>query len=616
MFQKIFFALVLIIGVYSIHAQTLFEPVQNKRFYHQVDRLEITRGFVKDVHSNLKGLPIKYINQFTYSDDSLSKVDRFNLLQHKEKYYTYFGLINESRRPLLNRFYMSKNDFYHYNDDGVYVGFNPVLNLKGGAETYFNGDDALSSDRNLWHSNKLIYNVRGFELKANFDDEIGVYTYLTDNAYNVPNYVDQRIVANGNNIFPGETWVKGVKEGELKIEEIEQLNTVEFFTARGYVSFDITKHIDFQFGHDKQFVGNGYRSLLLSDNSNAFFFMKLNTQFHKFLYQNLFYEINNWPERDAQNMVHKKFAAYHLLSVNINKNLNIGLFENVIFARRDTNEKAHMEFQYLNPVIFYKAVEHNMGSQGGSIDNNFIGIDGKFNFADHFQLYGQFLLDDISFQTIKPDIDSMLVKYHVKRQRSFDTYSLHTNKWATQLGLKYINVLGVNNFDIQIEHNRARPFTYAHFDTGTRYTHAGQSMAHPLGANFAENILIVRLQPYSRLFMYASVIKSKYGTDSQDSNWGGDLNKNPWYPGDQYEAQLNGTYYNSEAHYNSTVGQGERNDQINLLGTLSYLLKNNFYLDASIMYRDQKNTFTLQSHKTLYIMFGLRLNAFNVDHQF
>ena len=51
---------------------------------------------------------------------------------------------------------------------------------------------------------------------------------------------------------------------------------VDYLDGRGGVTFNIAKFVDFQFGYDKQFMGNGYRSLYLSDYANNYLFLNLN----------------------------------------------------------------------------------------------------------------------------------------------------------------------------------------------------------------------------------------------------------------------------------------------------------------------------------------------------
>ena len=51
------------------------------------------------------------------------------------------------------------------------------------------------------------------------------------------------------------------------------------------------EHINFQFGHDRQFIGDGYRSMLMSDFSPPALFLKINTNVWRLNYTNLFTQI-------------------------------------------------------------------------------------------------------------------------------------------------------------------------------------------------------------------------------------------------------------------------------------------------------------------------------------
>src|SRR5690606_40679865 len=78
---------------------------------------------------------------------------------------------------------------------------------------------------------------------------------------------------------------------------------------------------------------------------------------------------------------------------------------------------------YLNPIIFYRSLEH----QDGSLDNAMVGMDYKINFARHFSFYGQFMLDEFK-------LDEVL-----------SGEGWWANKFGIQTGLKYINVFGIDN---------------------------------------------------------------------------------------------------------------------------------------------------------------------------
>lgn len=610
--MKNYFSILLLCLAIQINtnAQHFVENVSNKAYYHLLDRYDVLHGFDSSYHVNIKGSNWQALmRQKINNGAALSNQDKFNWDTYKDNFGSVTGSDVKSKKPILKEFYQSPNVAYLYDKDDVFISLNPVFNVKAGREIIRDAAGETSQAN-------LITNSRGIELRALIDNKITLYSYITDNAYNTPQYIDEMIMAEGSGIFPGETWVKAVKAGELTLEQVGQLGTNEFFSARGYIGFAISNHISAQFGHDKNMLGNGYRSMLISDNASPYLFLKLNTNFHRFNYQNLFYEVNNWPDLNAANMVLKKYGAYHHISVNLGKRLNVSLFENVVFSRGDTSTANHLEWQYLNPIIFYKAIEHNMGGPRGSEDNHYLGLDVKYNFGKHFQVYGQFLLDDISFQTIKPDVDSMLVKYGVKGERAYETFGLWSNKWGVQLGAKYYDAFGVENLDFQIEHNRARPFTYSHYSTFNRYTHAGQALAHPLGANFSELLLIGRYQPFKRWSLNGFIMSSKRGLDTDNSNYGSDLNKSSNFPGANYEEQIDGTLYNTEDRFNSTIGKGVLNQLFLVSGTLSFQWKPNLFFDGSFTVRNQTVVETSESKLNGFVMFGIRLNAFDVEHKF
>ena len=139
---------------------------------------------------------------------------------------------------------------------------------------------------------------------------------------NVPTYVDEFVQKFDG--LPGQGFLKSVKDTSgTRIP-----NSNDFFTARGHVNFHATKHIDIQAGHDRVFIGNGYRSLIFSDFAPNYLFLKLNTQIWKFKYTNLFTEMNAEPRgfSGGDRVLEKKYVVFHHLGLNVTKWLNMGVF--------------------------------------------------------------------------------------------------------------------------------------------------------------------------------------------------------------------------------------------------------------------------------------------------
>ncbi|HEU0110684.1 MAG TPA: hypothetical protein VFQ73_07395, partial [Flavisolibacter sp.] len=390
---------------------------------------------------------------------------------------------------------------------------------------------------------------------------IGFAAYVTDNQERDPLYVQDW--EEERQAVPGQGFYKSFK------------NTgYDYFDARGYITFNVARFIDVAFGYDKNFIGNGYRSLFLSDFSNSTLFFKLNTRIWKFNYQNLFMELQNAERFGADILIPKKYAAMHHLDLAITKWLNVGLFEGVVFGRKD-----HFEFGYLNPVIFYRSVEQ----QNGSFDNAVAGLDFKANVAKKFQFYGQLLLDEFKLSEIKSN------------------KGWWANKFGYQLGAKYIDAFTIKNLDLQLETNRVRPFTYSHRDSVANYTHYNQPLAHPLGASFQEVIGMARYQPAPKWMVQAKAIYYMQGKDTGSVNFGNNI-------------FLPNTPPYRASEYGFKIGSGVKNKVAYASILLSYELRPNLFIETNAVYRKQTALGT--SANTFVLFAGIRWNMHRREFDF
>ena len=294
-------------------------------------------------------------------------------------------------------------------------------------------------------------------------------------------------------------------------------------------------------------------------------------------YQNLFMELHSAEIPGGDQLLPKKYAAMHHLDMAITKWLNIGLFEGVIFGRED-----HFEFGYLNPIIFYRSIEQ----QNGSFDNAIVGLDFKANIAKRVQAYGQFSLDEF-------------VLSEVTSNRGW-----WGNKWGIQLGAKYIDAFNIKNLDLQLEHNRVRPFTYSHGDSVANYTHYNQPLSHPLMANFQEFIGVARYQPAPRWLAVGKIIWHQQGRDSSAVNYGSNIflpNTPPYRTSD----------------YGFDIGSGWKTNVMYASFLLSYELRQNMFLELNAIVRRQETvTAPITSDNSNIISFGFRWNVGRRDFEF
>ena len=296
--------------------------------------------------------------------------------------------------------------------------------------------------------------IGGTHLKVNINNDFTFAGTIVGGKSSLPFYLDT--ILSPQKILP----VFGQAYGNNK-------RGYSFVDYTGYISYspNNNKVFNFQLGRDKHFIGDGYRSLLLSDYAPAYPFFRINTNVWRLQYNVWYtwmYDVTN--ANGLQKNFTNKFGAFHYLSYNITKELNLSLFENIVFRGSDTNQVRGFEINYLNPIIFFRPQEYSVGSP----DNAFVGLNLSYKLFNCFKVYGQLGLDEFFLKEI--------------RARK----GWWANKQGWQLGGKYINAFNVKGLSLQTEFNQVRPYTYSHGIVQQNYAHYGMPLAHPFGANFKE----------------------------------------------------------------------------------------------------------------------------------
>ena len=158
--------------------------------------------------------------------------------------------------------------------------------------------------------------------------------------------------------------------------------------ASGTISYSLKKHFNLQFGNDKVFIGDGYRSLLFSDNAFNFPFLKITTTIWKVQYTNLYAVFQDLSIPPPANYpieafsFRKKYGSFHFFDVNIGKRATVGILEAIIW-KSDSVRGQGYEINYLNPFIFFRPVEFSLGSA----DNAMIGFNAKYKISSSIIFY-------------------------------------------------------------------------------------------------------------------------------------------------------------------------------------------------------------------------------------
>lgn len=560
--KYLFFALFSCFIAYDSWSQETYLPFGSDE-YQLLDRMETRSGKLSNrLFLNTQPVSRSSAVEFlttvksNFYNSGLSNVDFFNInralsISGEWAKPPADGAL-DSKHPVLNTFYKKQPDLIHINKDGFCLVINPILSFQG----IFEKDKSRSA---------LFNTTQGAEIRGKLQDYAGFYFSITNNYEEPPSYVADWI--NRNRAIPGA--------GKYNLSG----NGYQYLKIRGYVDVPLIKNnISLSLGYDQHFIGDGYRSLFLSDFAEGAAFARINTKIWKLNYQNLYLILKPQSMPGEAAATGYKYATAHYLSLNVTRWLNIGFFETVTFAR-----DGHYEFGYLNPIIFYRAIERGLGSP----DKVSLGFSGKAITLKHVNLYTQILINEFTSKEI------------------FSGNGYWANKWGVQLGAKYYDAFGLSNLDLQGEVNVVRPYTYQHYkgpddNTTANNSTYNQALAHPLGAGFAEITGFVHYQPMPRLSIQAKAMYYMQGIDTNGSNNGSNILLD----------------YNTRSRdYGVKLINGPQANCMLLNMNASYELRPRLYFDIGGTYRTYElENNLLPKQSSFMLTAGLRLNLARKDY--
>lgn len=407
-------------------------------------------------------------------------------------------------------------------------------------------------------------NTRGAYIQGKIGSQVTFMTTFTDNQARYPDYV-QNFISN-QRVIPGQGLAKEFNG-----------DSWDFRNAFGLVSYTPSKYFNFELGQGRVFFGEGHRSMILSDAAFNYPYFKIETSVWRIKYVNLWaqqLDIRRSLEINQANR--KKWLSMHYLSYNVNSRLNISVFETVMYGS-DTNNRG-IEPSYFNPIIFYRPVESANGTDAANVN---LGLGASYKIWNGFMVYGQLTLDEL------------VLREFLQQPGSW------RNKYAYQVGFKYLNAFKITNLNLRAEYNVIRPYTFQHIRPLTNMGHFGQPLAHPWGANFNEVVLQLHYH-YKRWIVDGQINIGKRGYDKNGENWGSDL----------YQS-----YYDRVQDDNNEIAQGDAANLLFIEGRLGYLVNPayNLRLEIGGQMRNQTgatNT-ALDYTKGPFVYFGFRTALFN-----
>lgn len=347
--------------------------------------------------------------------------------------------------------------YYRNSKNNLTIKMNPLFNFSGGASSL---------------GNNLMNNTRGLEVKGSFGNKLSFGTGFYENQSFFPEYYNEYIKE--RKVVPGQGRSRIFKE-----------DGYDYGHSFGYVSYSPTKNFNFQIGHSKLFIGDGYRSLILSDNAFNLPYAKWTTTYKNVRYTNLLVAYQNSIIADGTGEIsNRRYGSFTSIDFLIGRFLEVGIVESIVWEKKDSSSFLP-NLNLYNPILFFRTFQLGFNDK----NNVLLGFNSKLKISKSIVSYFQFVFDD-------------------------------TRKWSYQIGIKSYQLFKTPLY-IQAEYTAVKPYTYSHWDNQS-YSHYNQEIGHPLGANFTE--IVVRSAYHWKDVIFSYQINFvRIGLDSSNTNYGHDI---------------------------------------------------------------------------------------------
>ena len=379
----------------------------------------------------------------------------------EDAYNLHQKIADTSRQYYEFTYRLFQKHLFEIKGENYYLTISPVF------------DFALGRDLADTAQRRLFQNTRGFHIEGdlfrNFSFSTSLYENQSRHAYYQSNYyqlIGERYVNSAdssysvfNAVVPGSARTKSFKGDGF-----------DYAYAVGSIVYKPWKVLTIRAGNTAHFIGNGYRSLLLSDNSCPAPFYQLNYRFAprwEFVYlRSKFLNLLRRPaSTTAEAYYEAKGYAVNYLSFQATPTLNIAVFEGTVYSRGDSVTSTHSHPLYYNPIPGLSAF-----LLGDQEVNAILGLDIGYSPSQQVRIYTQF------------------------------AYNNKSEGYGAQLGIRLSEPFDWSNCFFQLEWNHASNTLYQSVNPRLNYSHYNLPLAHSKGGGFSEFVLRANYE-WKRLYI-------------------------------------------------------------------------------------------------------------------
>lgn len=330
--------------------------------------------------------------------------------------------------------HLTQEHLLEFDKDEVYISLDPMIDLT------LMRDQADTSARGM-----LFANWRGLRCAGRFGSQVSFQTDFVEVQTRPAEW--QREWMDSLQVYPGYGRFKPF-----------QVDAYDFAVSTGSLQYRPMKSLTLRIGSERQFIGNGYRSLLWSDAifPTPFVQGRWIAPTRKWQYSSSFHllqTLERLPQGEVpESLFKRKGASVNYLSLKPWRGAELGIFECVIWNMYDSSGTHGPDIGAYIPVLGMNTALH----LNDTLNNSLAGFNLSQYVRRNFMLYGQLLLDHFN-----------------------------ETRMGWQTGCRLFDA-GLQGLNLLLEWNHGSSYLYSFESRLQSYSHIQQSIGHPAGGSFDE----------------------------------------------------------------------------------------------------------------------------------
>lgn len=383
----------------------------------------------------------------------------FPISSHDSPCFSY--LQDTLKRYSTFSYFLFQRELIEVHKEEGNLWITPLLDIQVGNEY---GDTSM----------RQFYNVRGARIEATLGKHVFISSSFYENQAFLPSYVGQYVNQRGefypnngdstytqtNAFIPNGARTKLFKTGGF-----------DYAYASGYLRWDIKPWLTVSGGNQPLFVGNGYRSLLFSDNTAPSMFgriqLKLGKRIDYQLVRGQGLNLLRLPyAANGEALYERKAFSIHSIYLKLGQKAQIGLIETAMWTRGDSIQKQAVEGGFFIPILGSGLLQEAINNKAYAL----LAVDFQLRISKKLGIYGQ-----------------------------AGTHHFKNKSELVQLGLRFWP-LNTPDYLIQMEFNHTGTNAYKATNPRLNYSSYNLPLGHIMGYGVDE--LVIRMQgTYKKCFV-------------------------------------------------------------------------------------------------------------------